>query len=150
LGLSFRSTHEPNGGHINGDMDRDRRLELAAELAVLPPRVSLLNPDIACMFSHYIDNLAPWYDLNDASHVFGTDVPVYAMNVPVLFRAIIAFSCTHWSKITGKCGEIAFSFHAACVEVLLNTLGNFSEFPGEYLAAACLLRSYEILNGKHG
>jgi hypothetical protein len=90
LGLSFRSTHEPNGGHINGDMDRDRRLELAAELAVLPPRVSLLNPDIACMFSHYIDNLAPWYDLNDASHVFGTDVPVYAMNVPVLFRAIIA------------------------------------------------------------
>ena len=86
--------------------------------------------------------------MNDARSVFGTVVPASALDVPVLFQAMIAFSCIHWFKTTGKLGEIAFSFHAACVEALLEALTNITESPGEYLAAACLLRSYEILNGK--
>lgn len=126
----------------------DKRCADAASLASLSPRAALLNSDIAFIFNHYIYKLAPWYDLNDASRLFGTAVPACALEVPVLFQAVIAFSCAHWFKITGKLGEIAFSFHAACVEALLKTLTNISELPGEYLAAACLLRSYEILNGK--
>lgn len=139
-----------NSHNINptSDADATQRLELAASLASLPPRDALLNPDIARIFKHYINILAPWYDLNDSRRVFGSDVPACALNAPVLFRAIIAFSSSHWSKITGNLGEIAFAFHASCVELLLETLDSVLDVQGEYLAAACLLQSYEILNGR--
>ena len=80
--------------------------------------------------------------------VFGSDVPACALNAPILFRAIIAFSGSHSSKIARNLGEIAFAFHASCVELLLETLDSVPDVQGEYLAAACLLQSYEILKGK--
>lgn len=51
------------------------------------------------------------------------------------------------SKVMGGSQEILFAFHAACVEDLLGALDDSSNFPGDYLAAACLLQLYEILNG---
>lgn len=135
----MKNSHNNNP---NSDADDAQRLELAASLASLPPRDALLNPDIARIFKHYINILAPWYDLNDSRRVFGSDVPACALNAPVLFRVIIAFSSSHWSKITGNLGEIAFAFHASCVELLLETLDSVPDVQGEYLAAACLLQSY--------
>lgn len=53
----------------------DRRsqeaLEHANSLAAYSPQVALSSPGIAKLFAHYVDVLAPWYDLNEASWVFG-------------------------------------------------------------------------------
>jgi len=125
----------------------DLRLREAAELSQLSPRAALENPGIAHFFSHYVRVIAQWYDLNDATNTFSVGVTACALDVPVLFQAIIALSSSHWSKIMGGSQEIAFAFYAACVEDLLKALNSTPNFPGEYLAAACLLQLYEILNG---
>jgi hypothetical protein len=123
-------------------------LRHAAELAQQPPRTALENLVIAQIFSHYIATVAPWYDLTDAANTFGVVVSVRAMEFPVLFRAIIALSSSHWFKTTGGTQEIAFAFYAMCVQDLLRALSDSSNFTGDYLAAACVLQLYEIMNGK--
>jgi hypothetical protein len=130
----------------------DRRgpatVEQANSLGACSPRVALDNPTIARLLSHYIDSLAPWYDLNESSLVFGTIVPLHALGCPVLFKALVAFAATHRYKTSGQSEDIATAFHAACVRELLDSLKHVkTESQGDYLAATCLLRSYEILNG---
>ncbi len=45
--------------------------------------------------------------------------------------------------------ELGLRFHAACVHDFLSVVDRFdAEHHGAYLAATCLLRSYEILTGK--
>jgi len=130
----------------SGTTYTDRLLQHAAELSRLSPRAALENPEISSYFSHYIRVIAPLYDLNDATNTFSVVVTAYALDHPVLFRAIIALSSSHWSKVRGSSQEIAFAFYAACVEDLLKALNSALNFPGEYLAAACLLQLYEVLN----
>jgi Fungal specific transcription factor domain len=123
-------------------------VERANGLAACSPREALNDPEIARLFAHYVDILAPWYDLNESSQVFGTTVTSHALHCPVLFKALIAFAATHWHKTFGESGDIAGAFHAACVGELLDSLEHLEpEDQGDYLAATCLLRSYEILNG---
>ncbi|TAQ89044.1 hypothetical protein B7494_g2634 [Chlorociboria aeruginascens] len=124
----------------------DLQLGQAARLSKLSPRAALEDPGISQFFSHYIRTIAPWYDLNDSTNTFGIIVTACALDFPVLFRAIIALSSSHWLKMVGSSQEIAFAFYAACVEDLLKALDNSPNFQGEYLAAACLLQLYEILN----
>lgn len=121
----------------------------AAVLAASSPRVALADPGIADLFAHYVTALAPWYDLNDSQRLFGTLVPLDALDCPVLFKALIAFSASHKSKTGGNVQDVASAFHAACVqEFLLLIDKGESRSHGYELAAACLLRSYEITDGK--
>ncbi len=122
-------------------------IEDATELPHLAPRVALENPEIARFFLHYIRVIAPFYDLNDATNTFSTDVTTHSLEVPVLFRAIIALSSSHYFKVMGTSHDISFAFYAACIKDLLEALHNSSNIPGDYLAAACLLQLYEISNG---
>jgi hypothetical protein len=108
----------------------------------------LENPVIASLFRHYVDFLAPWYDLNDSQYLFGSLVPVRALSNAILFKALIAFSGCHRHRVSGKLVGLASVYHAACVKDLLAEMDNIhSELQGDYLAVTCLLRSYEILNG---
>jgi hypothetical protein len=112
------------------------------------PQEALQHSRIVKLFRHYIDFLAPWYDLNDSQHHFGTVVPLHAPKNPVLFKALIAFSACHENRISGKAQGIGTIYHAACVRDLLEAMQDIRpELQGDYLAATCLLRSYEILNG---
>jgi hypothetical protein len=129
----------------------DRALETlgqASGLAACKPRAALSNPIVAKLFAHYIDVLAPWYDLNESLLPFGATVPAHALECPILFKALIAFSATHKYKTLRQFAELATAFHAACVRELLDSIEHEKpESQGDYLAATCLLRSYEILNG---
>ena len=110
--------------------------------------MALQHPQIAALFQHYIDVLAPWYDLNDPRRTFGVVVPQLALHNPILFKAIIAFSATHLSRLSDATNSIAVNFHTSCVEELLATLQEDDGIDREEcLTATCLLRSYEILNG---
>ncbi|RDW84382.1 hypothetical protein BP6252_01972 [Coleophoma cylindrospora] len=110
-------------------------------LVAANPRAALANLEIAEIFRHYIDVLAPWYDLCDSEHLFGNTVPLRALENSTLFRAVIAFSAYHRSKISGYGPVIGLAFHAACVKDLLKVVDNFQlGLRGDYLAATCLLR----------
>lgn len=108
---------------------------------------------IASLFCHYIDYLAPWYDLNDSHNLFGTSVPTRALSNEVLFKALIAVSACHQHRVSRRAPGLDQVYHAACVKDLLAAMdlaemdNIHSELLGDYLAATCLLRSYEILNG---
>ncbi|RQM07978.1 hypothetical protein DH86_00003601, partial [Scytalidium sp. 3C] len=72
----------------------------------------------------------------------------HALDNPLLFKALVAFSAHHLSIVTGEVCGLGLAFHAACVEDLLAVMDNFQlRLRADYLAAACLLRSYEILAG---
>jgi hypothetical protein len=117
-------------------------------LAASSPDIALGDPDIAKLFAHYINVLAPWYDLNDAQRFFGIQVPLNALETPILFKAIIAFSASHRNKICGDMQGIAQAFHSACVQEFLLVINQAERRSnGNELAATCLLRSYEIING---
>jgi len=135
---------------VNAENEQGSDEVAAAKASVSsPPHVALQNPLIAGLFRHYIDFLAPWYDLNDTQALFGTLVPTRSLHNSVLFRAIIAFSVCHQSRVTGNFLGLGPLYHAACVKDLLVVMDNIQpEFQGDYLAATCLLRSYEILNGE--
>ncbi|KAE8449832.1 hypothetical protein EG329_007309 [Mollisiaceae sp. DMI_Dod_QoI] len=114
------------------------------------PAVALEDLPIVTLFRHYIDVLAPWYDLNDAQNMFGTIVPVRAIlpGNAILFKALIAFSACHMNRTAQDLAQLGSVYHASCVEELLAALNDVSlDHHEDYLAATCLLRSYEILNG---
>lgn len=131
------------------EIDRERHeMQLAAQLSQQSPQIALLNPIIANAFSHYVEVVAPWYDLTDSHSTFGAVVAMRALDFPVLFRAIIALACCNLSVISNQSEEFGFAFHAACVEDLITAVGSCPTFADEYLAAACLLQLYEILDCK--
>lgn len=80
--------------------------------------------------------------------MFGTIVPLRALRDTILFKALIAFSACHLNKIRKLQRDLGSIYHGSCVEELLGALNDTSlELQEDYLAATCLLRSYEILNG---
>ncbi|KAJ4984949.1 hypothetical protein SVAN01_09555 [Stagonosporopsis vannaccii] len=117
-------------------------------LASADPASALQDLGIAKLFAHYVTVLAAWYDLNDPKRTFTLVVPENALQDPILFKAIIAFSACHLNKLHGTYGEVATAFHAACVTDILRSMEAFatSSRSGR-LAATCLLRSYELING---
>lgn len=115
------------------------------------PRDALELPDVAWYFYNYIAEPAKWYDLCDALRQFATKVPELALDEPLLFSAVIALSAVHVSQTTGSktARETAEFYHGQCVRRLIQLDGK-SELlrNGVALATACLLRSYEILDGE--
>ncbi|OTA08673.1 hypothetical protein A9Z42_0003740 [Trichoderma parareesei] len=113
------------------------------------PRAALELPDVAWYFHNYITSLAKWYDLGDALRQFETKVPLLALDEPLLFSAVIALSAEHQCQTTGPqiARELAAFYHGHCVRRMIQ-LDEKSELltNGVALAAACLLRSYEILD----
>jgi hypothetical protein len=113
-------------------------------------QVALQGSVIANLFRHHVDFLAPLYDLNDSQNLFGTLVPMRALSNPVLFKALVAFLACHQNRLSGRLQGLGSVYHATCVRELLAAVDDFqSELQGDYLAATCLLRSYEILNDIH-
>ncbi|KAK6007358.1 hypothetical protein QM012_004172 [Aureobasidium pullulans] len=111
------------------------------------PTEDLRNELIATLYHHYIEHLAAWYDLCEHERPFETLVPTRALGVSVLFNAIIAFSAQHKALSDTRYEVCSTSYHSACVQGLLSGLSVFSpSLREDYLVAACLLRSYEILN----
>ncbi|KAL2134550.1 hypothetical protein VTI74DRAFT_11522 [Chaetomium olivicolor] len=110
------------------------------------PRGALASRDIARFFHHYITTLAPWYDLSDASMMFGVRLPRLALDSPLLFSAIIALSAMQITKTTSPGAKaVAEFYHGHCVSLLIALDSNADLAEREIaLAAACLLRTYEI------
>ena len=116
----------------------------------LLPHKAVEDDVVAQYFAHYIESLAPWYDLNAHGDPFGIRIPLEALSNPLLFSAIIAFAASHLSKTSQQSASTAASFyHGKCVSMLIDLADEESTSrDGQVLAAICLLRSYEILVGQ--
>ncbi|KAM6484635.1 hypothetical protein HDV62DRAFT_303678 [Trichoderma sp. SZMC 28011] len=141
--LAYHHPSEPTAAAANGAAGRTRFPSPES------PRDALELPDVAWYFHNYITELAKWYDLGDALRQFATKVPELALDEPLLFSAVIALSAEHLCQTTGPkiAREMAGFYHSRCVAYLIK-LDEKSELltNGVALAAACLLRSYEILD----
>jgi hypothetical protein len=114
----------------------------------IDPLQDLHNDTIAGLFSHYIERLAAWYDLCEQDRPFESLVTVRALEVPVVFNAVIAFSAQHRALNDARYETCSTSYHSACIKGLLGDINAFdSTLQEDCLVAACLLRSYEILRG---
>jgi hypothetical protein len=112
------------------------------------PTQDLHNELISALFSHYIERLAAWYDLCERDRPFESLVSARALEVPVVFNAVIAFSAQHKALNDPRYETCSTLYHGACIKELLGGLSAFdSTLQEDYLVAACLLRSYEILRG---
>ncbi|KAL1982066.1 hypothetical protein VTN96DRAFT_1779 [Rasamsonia emersonii] len=112
------------------------------------PRQALTQSRISSIFRHYVSELAPWYDLNDARRRFQDVVSVEALHNPLLFSAILAFSSVHLHRSLGSREflYIAEYYHLESIRRLIAITDRRSQIhDGATLAATCLLRSYEIL-----
>lgn len=137
-------TNSPVRANASPLLDQDEHQRLVS----CTPREALTHIKISHLFRYYIDILAPWYDLCDEDQHFGRVVPMHALDEPLLFKAIIAFSAYHKGKVSGRIEELGITFHAACVQDMLAVMDDFPQtLRGNCLAATCLLRSYEILTG---
>lgn len=117
------------------------------------PRKALQNPSIARYFSHYIADIAPWYDLSDASLTFAASLPEAALESSLPFAAILALSAVHTSRTTAPSARTAAEFyHGHCIRLLIGLTAeeydNDERTQELALASVCLLRSYEILSGE--
>ncbi|KAM0236062.1 hypothetical protein ACHAPO_005286 [Fusarium lateritium] len=113
------------------------------------PRNALQNQNIARLFHSYVSDISKWYDLSDSAFSFGQIVPTIALDEPLLFSAIIALSAMQTIKTSSPSfRKVAEFYHHRCVRLLI-TLSEGDQLitRGIALAATCLLRSYEILDG---
>ena len=115
------------------------------------PRRALEDQRIARLYHHYINDLSKWYDLSDSGSTFSDLVPRIALEESLLFCAVIALSAMHLCKTTTRSiRPTAEFYHQRCVRLLI-ALVEHDELisKGIALAATCLLRSYEILDGEY-
>ncbi|RKK46087.1 hypothetical protein BFJ66_g8732 [Fusarium oxysporum f. sp. cepae] len=113
------------------------------------PRTALQDQNIARLFHSYTSNISEWYDLSDSACSFGLEVPSIALDEPLLFCAVIALSSMHACKTSAPSfRKVAEFYHHRCVQFLIALdAGDELISRGVALAATCLLRSYEILDG---
>ncbi|CAG7562515.1 unnamed protein product [Fusarium equiseti] len=139
LGLNnklFRARHHPNNvWALHGYH------ECAVKLGLDGSYISFWGSGLA--------EISKWYDLSDSASSFGKIVPSIALDEPLLFNAVVALSAMHTCKTTSPSfRNIAESYHHSCVQLLIALReGDQLITRGIALAATCLLRSYEILDG---
>ncbi|KAI0542090.1 hypothetical protein GGR58DRAFT_335664 [Xylaria digitata] len=115
------------------------------------PRKALESSELANYFRHYINNIASWYDLSDSQCTFSTEVPMFALDEPLLFCAVIALSAMHVNQTRASSARtIADTYHTQCIRRLIGLdPEDVLISKGVALATTCLLRSYEILSEDH-
>lgn len=113
------------------------------------PVTALQNEEISAVFFHYLNGAASWYDLCDPYQHFSKILPRLALDNELLFSAIIALAAVQESRLNRKAlRDTAEFYHGHCVRLLIDLKdGDDGLSDGTALAAACLLRSYEILHG---
>lgn len=86
----------------------------------------LLKPDLreASLLHYYAQLLAPWCDSNDTLRTFQSEVPCRALQVPMIFYAIMALTSLHEALLTGTSRIESNMYHDKCVPLLIGALSS--------------------------
>ncbi|KAL4976905.1 hypothetical protein BDW66DRAFT_45815 [Aspergillus desertorum] len=86
------------------------------------------------------------FDVCDQHSHFSTEIPRRALQVPMVMKAILAFSARHAAIMSGSDDWEASEYHSQCVEMLLRALSKAEGFYDDnILITVVILRVYEEL-----
>ncbi|KAH0343701.1 hypothetical protein KCU83_g8695, partial [Aureobasidium melanogenum] len=98
------------------------------------------------LMQHFIHKLSPWLDVCDITARFANEVPVRAMNSPMLLYAVLAISAGHQAGSDEDRHE-ASEYHGKCLELVIPALSQPERcFDDILLATIVCLRCYEEFN----
>ncbi|OBT96568.2 hypothetical protein VE01_05322 [Pseudogymnoascus verrucosus] len=156
---------------------KSQRLADSAAAAVPSASSGLLKPEIwkktffwpndwtttqcACLMRHFVDFIAPWFDVCDPSRHFALDVPQRARRCPPLLNAIFTASARHLAQaprfknqagvveyqgipLYNLTSETAIQYHNAVLAYLIELSKDAEHVRDkDLLAAAVILQYYE-------
>lgn len=142
--------------------DRNPGREVQTDSLVQEPRFSF-NEREATLMRNYVENMALWVgaddwyfeflvlaadpskaDITDPHRHFEIEVPVRAMQDPVLRYAIFAFSSRHVERQRKGNEAEALQYHNHCLQLLIPTLsGTGGDLTDVVLATVAILRQHE-------
>ncbi|KAI2933774.1 transcriptional regulator family: Fungal Specific TF [Aspergillus niger] len=123
--------------------DRNPGREVQTDSLVQEPRFSF-NEREATLMRNYVENMALWADITDPHRHFEIEVPVRAMQDPVLRYAIFAFSSRHVERQRKGNEAEALQYHNHCLQLLIPTLsGTGGDLTDVVLATVAILRQHE-------
>ncbi|GKZ32514.1 hypothetical protein AbraIFM66950_001983 [Aspergillus brasiliensis] len=135
LDLLMRNAFQPS--------DADPGKELQTRNLVQEQRLSL-NGREATLMRNYVENMALWADITDPHRHFEIEVPVRAMQDPVLRYAIFAFSSRHVERQKKGNEAEALQYHNHCLQLLIPILsGTGGDLTDVVLATVAILRQHE-------
>ncbi|KAL6230009.1 hypothetical protein BDW75DRAFT_81055 [Aspergillus navahoensis] len=118
-------------------------------LSSLSPRqssISSMTTREASLLRMFIQTLAPRFDVCDQHSHFSTEIPRRALQVPMVMKAILAFSARHAAIMSGSDDWEASEYHSQCIEMLLQALSRAEGFYDDnILITVVILRVYEEL-----
>ncbi|KAB8227498.1 uncharacterized protein BDW43DRAFT_244068 [Aspergillus alliaceus] len=101
----------------------------------------------ATLMRNYVDNMALWADITDSQRHFEIEVPLRALEDPVLRFAIFAFSSRHIDRQRSKDMSEALEYHNRCLQLLIPVLsGPKDSITDTVLAAVAILRQHEEMD----
>ncbi|KAF5866662.1 hypothetical protein ETB97_010757 [Aspergillus alliaceus] len=101
----------------------------------------------ATLMRNYVDNMALWADITDSQRHFEIEVPLRALEDPVLRFAIFAFSSRHIDRQRSKDMSEALEYHNRCLQLLIPVLsGPRDSITDTVLAAVAILRQHEEMD----
>ncbi|KAL4767962.1 hypothetical protein BDW60DRAFT_135131 [Aspergillus nidulans var. acristatus] len=123
--------------------------DFSPSLSSLSPRqssISSMTTREASLLRSFIQTLAPRFDVCDQNSHFSTEIPRRALQVPMIMKAILAFSARHAAIISGTEDWEAAEYHSQCVEMLIRALSKAEGFYDDnILITVVILRVYEEL-----
>ncbi|KAL4814982.1 hypothetical protein BDW67DRAFT_80946 [Aspergillus spinulosporus] len=123
--------------------------DFSPSLSSLSPRqnsISSMTTREASLLRSFIQTLAPRFDVCDQNSHFSTEIPRRALQVPMIMKAILAFSARHAAIMSGTEDWEASEYHSQCIEMLLRALSKAEGFYDDnILITVVILRVYEEL-----
>lgn len=90
------------------------------------------------------------FDTCDSERTFTIQVPILAANCPTLLNAVFALSSRHLAGTSNYDPSISGQYHERCLEHMIPVLNDPDAVMDDVLlAAACILRTLEELDGKN-
>ncbi|XHG08615.1 hypothetical protein AWENTII_011709 [Aspergillus wentii] len=101
----------------------------------------------AILMRNFVENMALWADITDPQRHFEVEVPMRAVDEPVLRFAIFAFSSRHIDRQENSETAEALQYHNHCLQLLIPVLSGVRDDITEViLAAVAILRQHEEMD----
>ncbi|OJD29996.1 zn 2cys6 transcription factor [Diplodia corticola] len=107
----------------------------------------LRSEDEARLFHHFVKHLGAWVDCCDEKFHFSTEVPLRALNYPVIANAILALASRHLARVSGVEDFRSAEYMSECLRILIPVLDDpLGALDENLLAAIVILRLYEEMD----
>ncbi|CAF9935383.1 hypothetical protein IMSHALPRED_010209 [Imshaugia aleurites] len=99
------------------------------------------------LLQHFIQNLAPWFDVGDSRRHFTKIAPSMSASSPLLMNAILAVSALHLSRVSDLDTYEAVRYHGRCIGLMVPMLNDPDRVKDDnLLMTTVILHLYEDID----